>query len=97
FGFPITVQNGLSKREMVQWLEGAKIETRAVFGGNILRQPGYARMQHRVFGDLTQSDRIMRDTFFIGVYPGLTPEMVDFMIERLKGFFAQFKRSAKSE
>ena len=97
FGFPITVQNGLSKREMVQWLEGAKIETRAVFGGNILRQPGYARMQHRLFGDLTQSDRIMRDTFFIGVYPGLTPEMVDFMIERLKGFFAQLKRSAKSE
>lgn len=97
FGFPITVQNGVSKRELVQWLEAAKIETRAVFGGNILRQPGYARMQHRVFGDLTQSDRIMRDTFFIGVYPGLTPEMVNFMIERLKGFFAQVKRSAKSE
>ncbi len=97
FGFPITVQNGVSKRELVQWLEAAKIETRSVFGGNILRQPGYARMQHRVFGDLTQSDRIMRDTLFIGVYPGLTPEMVDFMIERLKGFFAQVKRAAKSE
>lgn len=89
FGFPITVKNGVSKRELIQWLEAAKIETRAVFGGNILRQPGYADVECRVCGDLTQSDVIMRDSFFIGVYPGLTNDMVDFMIERLRGFFAQ--------
>jgi CDP-6-deoxy-D-xylo-4-hexulose-3-dehydrase len=88
FGFPITVKNGVSKRKLVQWLESARIETRAVFGGNILRQPGYANVECRIAGELTQSDIIMRDTFFIGVYPGMTPEMIDFMIERLKGFFS---------
>ena len=90
FGFPITVKNGVSKRELVQWLEAAKIETRAVFGGNILRQPGYANVECRVCGDLAQSDVIMRDSFFIGVYPGLTQEMVDFIVERLKAFFSRF-------
>ncbi|MEK6563205.1 MAG: DegT/DnrJ/EryC1/StrS family aminotransferase, partial [Candidatus Binatota bacterium] len=89
FGFPITVKHGVSKRELVQWLETARIETRAVFGGNILRQPGYANIECRVYGDLRESDRIMRDTFFIGVYPGLTQGMVDFMVERLKGFFSR--------
>lgn len=89
FAFPITVKNRVSKRALVQWLETAKIETRAVFGGNILRQPGYANIECRVAGELTQSDIIMRDTFFIGVYPGLTAEMMDFMIVRLQSFFAQ--------
>jgi CDP-6-deoxy-D-xylo-4-hexulose-3-dehydrase len=87
FGFPITVQSGLSRRDLVQWLEAAKIETRAIFGGNILRQPGYANIPRRIHGELTQSDRIMRDTFFIGVYPGLTSEMIDFVVERFHSFF----------
>jgi len=89
FGFPITVSSRVSKRELVQWLETAKIETRAVFGGNILRQPGYANIECRIAGELTQSDIIMRDTFFIGVYPGLTEEVVDFMIDRLQSFFTR--------
>lgn len=89
FGFPITVKNGVSKRELVQWLEAAKIETRAIFAGNILRQPGYAGLRCRFVGRLEQADVIMRDSFFVGVYPGLTDEMIDFMIERLKGFFAR--------
>ncbi len=88
FGFPITVKNGLSKRGLVGWLEAAKIETRPVFAGNILRQPGYAHIPRRIHGELTRSDTIMRDTFFIGVYPGLTGEMLDFMIERLTDFFS---------
>jgi CDP-6-deoxy-D-xylo-4-hexulose-3-dehydrase len=89
FGFPITVKNGVSKRALVQWLEAGKIETRTVFGGNILRQPGYSNIACRIAGDLTQSDIIMRDTFFIGVYPGLTQEMIDFMVGRLKSFFSK--------
>lgn len=87
FGFPITVKNGLSRLELVQWLETANIETRQVFGGNILRQPAYAKIAHRVYGTLEESDRIMRDTFFIGVYPGLRDEMVDFILERFREFF----------
>ena len=89
FGFPITVKHGVSRRELVQWLEAAKIETRSVFGGNILRQPGYSNIRCRVHGELSQSDIIMRDTFFIGVYPGLTPEIMDFVIDRLRAFFGR--------
>jgi len=89
FGFPITVKQGVSRRELVQWLEAAKIETRSVFGGNILRQPGYSNIRCRVPGELSQSDIIMRDTFFIGVYPGLTPEIMDFVIDRLRAFFGR--------
>lgn len=95
FGFPICVKNGLSKRELVQWLETGKIETRAVFGGNILCQPGYAHIAHRVAGDLSQSNIIMRDSFFIGVYPGLTEEMMGFVIDRFKNFFNNVKRTKR--
>ena len=80
FGFAITVKGGLSRHELVQWLENANIDTRKVFGGNILKQPGYRHIRHRVFGKLDATDRIMRDTFFLGVYPGMTDEMIDFMI-----------------
>ena len=89
FGFPITVKHGVSRRELVQWLEAAKIETRSVFGGNILRQPGYSNIRCRVHGELSQSDIIMRDTFFIGVYPGLTAGILDFVIDRLQAFFGR--------
>lgn len=88
FGFPITVKNGVSRRELVQWLENANIETRGVFGGNILRQPGYRDIQARCHGKLEETDRIMQDTFFIGVYPGLNDEMLEFMLSRFKDFFA---------
>ena len=97
FGFPITVTNGISRRELVHWLESAKIETRAVFGGNILRQPAYRQIPCRVPRELTQSDTIMRDTFFIGVYPGLTPEMIDFVVDRFREFFARKALSGLSK
>jgi CDP-6-deoxy-D-xylo-4-hexulose-3-dehydrase len=87
FAFPITVDGHVSRRALVAWLEESNIETREVFGGNILRQPGFARIPHRVAGTLSNSDRIMRDTFFIGVYPGLTDAMIDFMLERFRAFF----------
>ncbi len=87
FGLPITVR-GVARGELVGWLENANIETRQVFGGNILKQPGYRNIQMRQSGTLEQTDRIMRDTFFIGVYPGLTEEMIDFVLERFTGFFA---------
>ncbi len=89
FGFPITVRPGVSRDALVQWLESAKIETRVVFGGNILRQPGYRHIACRIHGELAQSDTIMRNAFFIGVYPGLTDEMLGFILERFRAFFAQ--------
>ena len=87
FGFPITVKDHVDYRELVQWLESANIETRQVFGGNILKQPGYKDITHRIFGSLEQTDRIMNRTFFIGVYPGLNDEMVDFVLDRIGKFF----------
>ncbi len=87
FGFPITVKSGLSRNELVQWLENANIETRQVFGGNIMKQPGYQDIPLRIYGTLDETDRIMRDTFFIGVYPGISHEMIEFVLSRFEGFF----------
>jgi CDP-6-deoxy-D-xylo-4-hexulose-3-dehydrase len=89
FGFALTVRDGVSRAALVQWLETANIETRQLFAGNILRQPGYRDIAHRVHGTLERSDRVMRDTFFVGVYPGLTDAMVDFVAERIGDFFRQ--------
>jgi CDP-6-deoxy-D-xylo-4-hexulose-3-dehydrase len=88
FGFPISVRNGLSRQALVQRLENANIETREVFGGNILKQPGYSNIPARIHGNLEETDRIMRDAFFIGVYPGLTEEMIEFVLQVFKEFFA---------
>jgi CDP-6-deoxy-D-xylo-4-hexulose-3-dehydrase len=87
FGFPITVRPGLDRRRLVRRLEDARIETRLVFGGNIVRQPGFLNIEKRIHGGLAESDAIMRDTFFIGVYPGLTPEMLDYVLETFREFF----------
>jgi CDP-4-dehydro-6-deoxyglucose reductase, E1 len=87
FGFPITLREGIDRRSVIQQLEAANIETRLVFGGNILRQPGFRNIEHRVYGTLERSDTIMRSTFFVGVYPGLTAEMIDYVIEVITNIF----------
>jgi len=87
FGFPITVREGIDRNQLIQHLEAANIETRLVFGGNILRQPGFMHIERRVPGSLEQSDVIMRDTLFVGVYPGLTEEMIDYVVEQFYLFF----------
>jgi CDP-6-deoxy-D-xylo-4-hexulose-3-dehydrase len=87
FGFPITVRPGVQRARLVRHLEDARIETRLLFGGNIVRQPGFLNIEKRIHGDLAESDAIMRDTFFIGVYPGLTAEMLDYVLEVFQCFF----------
>ena len=87
FGFPITVREGIDRRSVIQQLEAANIETRLVFGGNILRQPGFANIESRICGTLEQSDVIMRNTFFVGVYPGLTEDMIAYVIEVMTKIF----------
>jgi CDP-6-deoxy-D-xylo-4-hexulose-3-dehydrase len=89
FAFPITVREGVSRAALVQRLETANIETRQVFGGNVLKQPGYRDIARRVHGTLSETDRIMRDTFFVGVYPGLTDAMLDFVVEAVRDFFGR--------
>ena len=60
----------------------AKIETRMVFAGNVLRQPAYVNIDRRVVGELKNTDLVMTNTFFVGVYPGLTDPMIDYVIEK---------------
>lgn len=88
FAFPVTVREGapFSRKEIVAHLESKKIETRMVFAGNILRQPAYQNIPRRVVGDLKNTDLVMTNTFFVGVYPGLTEEMIDFVIEQILTF-----------
>ncbi len=85
FGFLLTVRQGALKtrNEIVQELNEKKIGTRLLFGGNLLRQPAFAGTPRRVHGELINTDIVMNDTFWIGVWPGLTIPMLDFMIESL--------------
>lgn len=85
FGFAITVQKSSPKtrNEIVQALDQMKIGTRLLFGGNLLRQPAFAGTPRRVHGELTNTDVVMNDTFWIGVWPGLTVPMLDYMIDSI--------------
>ncbi|MDL0429762.1 lipopolysaccharide biosynthesis protein RfbH [Marinobacter sp. TBZ242] len=88
FGFLITVRPDapFSRNDLSEFLEGRKIGTRNLFAGNLLRQPAYAGREHKVIGDLTNTDIIMNQTFWIGVYPGITDEMIDYILEVFKYF-----------
>ncbi|MDD5012087.1 MAG: lipopolysaccharide biosynthesis protein RfbH [Candidatus Nanoarchaeia archaeon] len=92
FAFPITVKEnaGFGRRDIVNFLENKKIETRMLFGGNILRQPGFTKIKKRIVGDLINTDRVLNDTFFIGVYPGLTKEKINYVCESIEDFFKKY-------
>jgi CDP-6-deoxy-D-xylo-4-hexulose-3-dehydrase len=85
FGFALTVKPNSPKtrNQIVQQLNEKKIGTRLLFGGNLLRQPAFMGTPRRVIGDLENTDRIMNDTFWIGVWPGLSLTMLDYMIASL--------------
>jgi CDP-6-deoxy-D-xylo-4-hexulose-3-dehydrase len=90
FGFLITVRegSGLKRDKLVSALEGAKVQTRMLFAGNMIRQPVFDSMRasgegYRVVGELPNTDRIMNDAFWIGVYPGMTDEMLQYMVDVL--------------
>lgn len=91
FAFPITVKenNKFDKNEIVRYLENNKILTRQLFAGNIIRQPAYKDVQFRVIGDLSNTDYIMNNTFFIGVYPGIDDRRIEYIIEIFDKFFKE--------
>jgi CDP-4-dehydro-6-deoxyglucose reductase, E1 len=88
FGFPLAVkpEAGFSRDEFIRHLESCKIGTRLLFAGNLLRQPAYAKIAHRVVGPLVNTDFVMERLLWIGVYPGLTPPMLDYMLETIHDF-----------
>jgi CDP-6-deoxy-D-xylo-4-hexulose-3-dehydrase len=85
FGFPFLVRPGagFTRNELTRFLEGRKIGTRLVFGGNLLRQPAYRDIPHRVVGGLGNTDTIMEAACWVGVYPGLTAEMLDYVADSI--------------
>ncbi len=91
FGFPMLVREDapFARDDMVGHLEAGLIATRMLFGGNLTRQPAYRGIRSRVAGTLDNTDRVMRDLFWIGVYPGLSAEMVEYMISAIREFIVQ--------
>ena len=91
FGFPITIRDTerYPRNDLVQFLNERKIGTRLLFGGNLVKQPYMAGRNFRVFGDLTKSDQVMNDNFWIGVYPGINDEMIDYMVSTIGEFLGR--------
>ncbi|NTW95981.1 MAG: lipopolysaccharide biosynthesis protein RfbH [Erysipelotrichaceae bacterium] len=89
FGFPITVKQNdkFTKNQIVDYLEKHKIMTRQLFAGNITKQPAYEHVEYRVVGSLENTDYIMNNTFFIGVYPGLSPRKLSYILKTFNAFF----------
>jgi CDP-4-dehydro-6-deoxyglucose reductase, E1 len=88
FGFPITLEPGypVDREDLLRHLDAKKIGTRLVFAGNLLRQPAYRGIDARVVGDLRASDVVMTRSFWLGVYPGLTEPMLEYVAEVLTGY-----------
>jgi CDP-6-deoxy-D-xylo-4-hexulose-3-dehydrase len=88
FGFPLTLRENapVTRTDLLGYLEQKKIGTRLLFGGNLLRQPYMAGRNYRVASELTQTDRVMHNTFWIGVYPGLDDERLDFAARAIEEF-----------
>lgn len=98
FGFLLSVKEdaGYTRNELTQYLEKKKIQTRNLFAGNLLKHPAFDKMRrsgtgYRVIGDLKNTDFIMNNTFWIGVYPGMKPEMLRHMVNSIKEFVASKK------
>ncbi|MDO5408348.1 MAG: lipopolysaccharide biosynthesis protein RfbH [Eubacteriales bacterium] len=88
FGFLITCKEGVDRNAVVQYIEEHGVQTRMLFAGNLTKHPCFDQMRaegsgYRVVGDLHVADRIMKDTFWVGVYPGMTDEMIDYMAETI--------------
>lgn len=89
FGFLITCKEGIDRNSVVQYIEDKGVQTRMLFAGNIIKHPCFDEMRakgdgYRIVGNLTNTERIMNDTFWVGVYPGMNDEMIDYMIEIIK-------------
>jgi CDP-6-deoxy-D-xylo-4-hexulose-3-dehydrase len=86
FGYPITVSPGapFTRDDLVRHLENHHIATRMLFGGNLIKQPAYRGCRYRVAGGLETTDRIMSSAFWVGVFPGLSEDMLEFMVSRIR-------------
>ena len=89
FGFPITIkpESGINRVDLLKFMDQNKIGTRLLFAGNLTRQPYFEHVKYRVQGSLINTDIVMNHTFWIGVFPALTPAHFDFVIQKFEEFF----------
>jgi len=92
FAFPITIRDdvGFTRKDIVEFLENKNIEIRMLFGGNILRQPAFENIEKRVVGDLKNTDTILNNSFFLGVYPGLSEQQMNYVVDCINRFFRKY-------
>jgi len=92
FCYPLTVRNEapFTRLEIVRYLEDHKVETRQLFGGNLVRQPAYKNIRHRIGSSLKNTDKIMRDAFFVGVWPGIDMPRLDYILQVFEDFLSAF-------
>jgi CDP-6-deoxy-D-xylo-4-hexulose-3-dehydrase len=92
FAFPLTVRENspFTRNDIIQHLESNNILTRMLFAGNLIRQPAYEDVNYRVVGDLKNTDIIMRNTFVVGVYPGIDQEKMNYMLKTFDAFLSKF-------
>lgn len=93
FAYPLTIRDDISftRYEITMYLESRMIQTRPLFAGNITRQPAYNRVKYSTVGDLKNADRILHNTFFVGIYPGLENEHIDYIAESISTFLRKKK------
>ena len=89
FGFLLTCREGTDRNQVVRYVEERGVQTRLLFAGNLTKQPCFDQMRrdgsgYRIVGELVRTDRIMRDTFWVGVYPGMTEEKLDYMAKVIR-------------
>jgi CDP-6-deoxy-D-xylo-4-hexulose-3-dehydrase len=96
FGFPVAVrpEAPLVRDDLLRYLNDHQIGTRLLFGGNLVRQPAYRDVPHRTVGDLANSDFVMNHVFWLGVYPGLTPEMIAYVVQSIHDYVSPEQRRA---
>jgi CDP-6-deoxy-D-xylo-4-hexulose-3-dehydrase len=89
FGFPITVKDnpGFSRLELIKHLERNKIGTRLLFSGNLVRQPYFSSVKYKISGSLENTDITMKQTFWVGIYPGLGNDQMNYIAEKVEEYF----------
>lgn len=93
FAYPLTIRKDapFDRFAITNYLEEHLIQTRPIFAGNILRQPGYKNIKHKMIGNLKNSDFTFTNTFFVGLYPGINKEMINYITSIFKKFFAKYE------
>ena len=89
FGFSITVKStsGVNRLDLIKYLDQNKIGTRLLFAGNLIRQPYFKNIEYRVVGELVNTDVTMSQTLWLGIYPGIGKEQLDYIAEKMEEFF----------